>query len=279
MEYEVKRNQICKAFRHYLSGSPPQFHIDVREAVPRRINDWDDYFRIDLARFPSEDEFRRQLKEESVRQLVELFPVWRADETTFEEGRRAETLSAGRIYFNLFFDVAERIKCGDIMAHIDSPVDSMIVENLLFMTDHVEGPQEKLEIVADYFKSEHFAEVPYEWLSSCIFAVLRQKVKQGQYASPAKARRKLSGFFYDVQFVSAYLPYSDAMFIDSVLWEFLRDPRIDLSSKYKTRLFSRRNWEEFIDFLRNIEATKSEDVARALQLVHPKMQNNDPTSE
>lgn len=55
------------------------------------MNEWDDYFWFDVD-FPEFNiELTRQLKEESVTGLVDLFPRWRENERSFDEHWKLES--------------------------------------------------------------------------------------------------------------------------------------------------------------------------------------------
>lgn len=84
-----------------------------------------------------------------------------------------------------------------------------------------------------------------------------------------KNRDRFGGMFYDVRFIATYAPYCDAMVLDNLMYQYATDPLIDLPRRFGVRLFSRRNWREFLAYLDEIAASQSPDVARALEMIRP----------
>jgi hypothetical protein len=268
-EYKVKQVQISRGFERFLAGEKTEFAIKARDALPRDVNNWEDYFWIDIKIRPENIELRRRLKEEAVTKLISIFPDWRKDATTFDEDRRLESSDAAKNYLQQYGKMAERVAKGDFMAMLDSPVDSGIVERLMFHDQDGMNYADRLNRVIAYFNAPYFQEVPYEWISSGLFAVLKDRVKQGHYQNLDKAKERLSGLFYDVQFISTYAPYCKAMFVDNAMLDFVNDKRLGIANRFGTKFFARANWENFIQYLESIKEKKTEEFEWALTLVHP----------
>lgn len=59
----------------------------------------------------------------------------------------------------------------------------------------------------------------------------------------------------EVQMIGALLPYCDAMYLDRQCHGLvIESPVADRISAYRTKIFSGRNKDDFIDYLREIEA-------------------------
>lgn len=267
--YSVKKEQILRGFRRFLESDEGSYPIERSDTLPDDLNEWEDYFRIEVRRLPDGVERIREAKERSVGELIDLFPKWRSDNTSFEEDQAAELTTAGDIYVRFYLEMMERSLRGDFSAFIDSPVDTMIVESMLHYDRESIDFRGRMGRIGKFFCSRYFAEVPYEDISSGLFAVLKKRVKQGHYQNPGRAKKRLSGFFYDVEFIAAYAPYCDAMVVDSVMIDFVNDPDLQLSQRYGSRFFSRNNWAEFLDYLRAIGSKKTKELEWALRAVHP----------
>ena len=255
--YRINETQIFRGFERFLRSEKDSFPLKISDAIPDDINDWEDYFRIEVTRPPIDSHEIRSLKKESVRKLVELFPSWRLDSTTFEEDRATEIEESARIYVHSFLNMMSRLEKGDFDALIDSPVDTNIVESILQYNEKTIEFTDRMERINQFFQSLQFAEIPYEFISTGLFTVLKKRVKQGHYKNPRKARERLSGFLYDVEFISAYAPYCHAMFLDNAMADFVNDPDLRLSERYGTRFFSRSNWGEFLEYLEAVESKNS----------------------
>jgi hypothetical protein len=99
--------------------------------------------------------------------------------------------------------------------------------------------------------------------------VLRKRVRNGQFANREKAKEKLSGLFYDVDAISIYGPYSDAIFIDRAMHQWLEQGETEIGKKYSFRIFSAENWDAFHAYLGEIERSCSEEIRRYLPIVYP----------
>ena len=161
-----------------------------------------------------------------------------------------------------------RMASGDYDAILDSPIMSGIVRDMLSCIPNVfTNPTDK---IGSFFNSQHFANIPYQWLSVRFYAVLRSMVERGAYKNREKAIQRLSGFFHDVNHISAYAPYCDAFVMDQPMAEIARDERLNLKGQFGVKIFSLNNWEEFNDWLDTLEAQISDEHRNGLAAAYPK---------
>lgn len=267
--YDIKRRQIIQAFIQFSKKKQSSFQVNRDDALPNEINEWEDYFFVDVQQTPHNIDQTRKLKQKSIEELVNLFPAWQNGNKTFEEHQQYELQCAGNSYIEQYCQMALRIANGDLDAILDSPIDSNIVEAILQHIDNGKNLPSKLQIILSFFQSQHFARVPYEFIATGLVTVLRDRVKRGQFQNPEKAKKRLSGFFFDLDFIAAYTPYCDAMFIDNAMSEFAKDKRLDLEGKFGTKFYSRNNWNDFVAYLNSLQARKTKELFHALDLVYP----------
>ena len=269
-EYRIKQKQIIRAFRRFLAEDGTPFPIESSDALSSDVNQWEDYFAIDVDTIKDDPEVIRKAKEDTTSHLPDLFDAWRRKEHSFEDHLLFEYGSAGKVYIDSYIQMAARMASGDLTAAIDSPIDSQIVEVMLRELDENADPTASFQLVVDFFKSRFSREVPVEHISCGIVTVLRDRVKQGQYANSEKAKERLSGFFFDLKYISAYAPYCHAMYIDKEMHQFVKDDRLNIEDTYGTKFFSKSNMDEFVTFLQSIHAQKTDDLTRAIEMVYPK---------
>jgi hypothetical protein len=267
--YKVRVKQIVAAFVGYVERRPPVVTIDRSDVLEHKVDEWDDYFWWGLDIKPENIDQVRASKEEARSGLVELFPIWIKSTKSFEEHQAYEHRVIGEYYINAYLQKARRIVSGDSMAVIDSPIDSAVVETMINGMDPGIAFAARMSKIRSYFNSEHFASVPYEYISTGLITALRAKVKDGAYQNLEKAKSRLGGFLYDSEFISAYAPYCDAMFIDSDMHNLVCTEQLGLERKYDTRFFSKNNWEDFLRYLGEIEQGKNEALTIALKLAYP----------
>lgn len=257
--YNVEKTQIVSAFQAYLKDSSSTFELQPRHAIPSDIHEWDDYFRIDVGHYLNDIESMRDMKRKSVELLVDAFPAWQKSTLTFEQEVAHELDGAARKYLHSYATYAVRIATGDFSAVLDSPTMALVVETLLHCLPEGASPEELLRRIATFFLSEHFSEIPYQWLSARIYASLKDMVKRGAYAKRDAAQKKLAGFFQDVKHVSIYAPYCDAFVMDKSMAAVVADRRISLEGRYGVKIFSLSNWDEFLAWLNALEAQMSRE--------------------
>jgi len=268
-EYHVKEHQLHRAFKAFVHDEDPVHRIELGDALPNDLNKWDDYFWIDVGRFQTDIVAIRSAKDAAVTALLDAFPEWASRPSTFQEDVRIELRSGAQSYLTLYADYVKRIINGDATAMLSSPIDSLIVEQLMQYDAEHQTPSLRMQRIKAFLYSEHYANVPIDRISSEFFALLRQMLRHGAFSSRERAEKRFKGFFYDVRFLSAYVPYCDAMVVDTLMHRWATDPLIDLPARFGTRLFSRSNWHEFLAYLDEIERSVDHELEYALELVHP----------
>jgi len=126
-----------------------------------------------------------------------------------------------------------------------------------------------MQRIQAFFQSDYFANVPEVRIGSELFAFLRHRLRQGAYKDKNKNRKRFGGLIYDVRFISTYAPYCDAMVVDNLMYQWATDPLLDLPKRLGVRLFSRRNWDEFLGYLADLAANQRPEVERALKMIRP----------
>lgn len=267
--YNIESAQVLKAFAAYLKGDPAKHEIESADAIRGKLDAWDGYFFIDVGSYWHDVETKRRLKREAVDQLVTTLDSWQQSTRTFDEDIALEYHDAGRFYLQYYIDKVNRIRQEGVDAALGSPIMASMVG---YMRDHLpkDMPElEQLQRCADFFKSEHFAEVPHEWLSARLFATLKSMVKRGAYANRSEARKRLSGVFEDIKHISLHAPYCDAFVMDTPMAELVRQPSVGLESRYGARVFSLNNWDEFLAWLDALEANMSAEHLAGVEAAYP----------
>jgi hypothetical protein len=257
--YDVEKTQIVRAFQEFFADRPATFQLEQRDVVENNIHEWDDYFRIDVGRYIKDIELMRGIKQQSVESLVDLFPAWRQSTNIFDVDVALEIQGSANGYIEHYFKYAVRVARGDYAALLDSPINAHIVESLLHCLPDQMTPEVKLERIDAFFKSPHFMEIPYQWLSARIFATLKNMVKQGAYVDRDGALQRLSGFFHDVNHVSIYAPYCDAFIMDQAMASLVAHPHVGLENRYAVKVFSLKNWDHFLAWLDVLEADMTQE--------------------
>lgn len=267
-EYEVKKRQIHRAFQSFLANGPTGDSVERSDALRRDVNEWDDYVWIDVGNFSDEHDALKMRKDSGVEALLDAFETWASTDSTFEYDVLSEVHSSAMSYIAHYVDYVKRIAGGDPNELLSANENSMMVGGLLGYDDKLPAPL-RMQRVMEFFHSNHFANVPEVRIGSEFFALLRKKLRQGEFTNREKNRKRFGGLLYDIRFLSTYAPYCDAMVVDNLMHQFATDPLIDLPKRFGVRLFSRRNWTEFLTYLDELEANRSPAIDDALKMVRP----------
>lgn len=267
-QYHVEKTQVLKAFIAWRASKPVDYTLEERDAFFDEVHKWDSYFHVSVRGYQLDPDELRTSKENAVTGLVAIFDDWRKDATTFDDDIEAELRAAARGYVHAYTDLVARVGSGDFGALFYSPVRSSVVQTMMDILGKDTPVEDRLRTCGSFFTSDHFKNTPYHWLSARMFASLKDMVRRGAYRDPEEAKRRLKGFFYDVNHIATYAPYCDAIVLDSAMAELVSHPRVDLESRYGLRVFSRRNWQDFLAWLENLRNGLTPEMEEALNNIY-----------
>lgn len=268
-DYSVERTQILKAWDAFLKGQSSEYVFEKRDAIEGTLDEWDNYFRIDVGGYMRDVELKRVLKTQAVQELVKVFDEWQASTQTFEQDVALEIHDAGRNYVNTYLTKVNRISQGDFNAVIDSPIVATVVEHMLHWLPEEQLLVDRMRRCMEFFASEHFANVPYLWLEARMFATLKGMVKRGAHANREKALERLSGVFEDFKHIALYAPYCDAFVMDKAMAELVGQPTVGLGQRYGVEVFSLNNWDDLLAWLDGLQAGMSDEHKAGVATAYP----------
>jgi hypothetical protein len=269
-QYHVEKTQVIKAFQAWLKGRTPEYQIDERDAFVAEVHKWDGYFYIDVRGNQLDPDELRASKQKAIEALVAIFDDWRKDTMSFEQDVEVELLAGARGYVNAYSELVTRIGTGDFSALLHSPARSSVVENMMDILGRDKDFNERLRTCGLFLRSDHFKNTPFHWLSARMYATVKDMVRRGAYKNVEEAKRKLKGFFYDVNHIATYAPYCDGVVLDSVMAELVSHPNVDLENRYRVRVFGRRNWQEFLAWLEELKKGLTAEMDEALGYINVK---------
>lgn len=269
-DYDVETTQVTKAWSAFLKGKPPEYIFEDDDAIEGPLDQWDDYYRVDVSGYFKDVELNRSLKGQAVDGLIKAFDQWQVSTRSFKDQVALEIQVAGENYLRTYITMCDRMIQGDAAALYDSPIVSQVVERMLQWLPQEQPLIEKLERCAEFFRSKHFQLVPYHYISAHMFATLRSMVKLGAYGKREQARTRLNGVFQDINHISLYAPYCDAFFMDQPMAELVRQPSVDLERRYGVRVFSLNNLTQFFEWIDELERGMSDEHKVGIEAAYPK---------
>jgi hypothetical protein len=268
-DYKIEQTQVLKAWRAFLEQKEPEYVLEQRDAIRGELDRWDDYFHIDVGGYNRDIELKRAIKNETTDALLNVLESWRESSQSFDEAVALEIRDAGRQYVSTYLKMIQRYAEGDMQAAFDSPIIAKIVESMMRWLPKEQPFKERIEQCFEFFNSQYFSHIPNEWLSSHIYATIRDTVKHGAFSNREKARSALSGISDDIKHVSFFAPYCDAIVIDKFMANVVCRPTVDLPNRYGVRVFSLNNWEELLDWLNNLEQNMSDEHRAGVERAYP----------
>ena len=267
---DVQMREITEFASAYFEQRDPSLSFDVDDILEGQRNKWLPNIRVvvgmDYSQFAAGTRQRRESSGISVNRLMD---GWRAQGFGFDEvlsiesnayyDSRIEALKAWRENY-------ERAEAaGDIMAIMNQSMSHICRE--LQMLEHLfrkAGIPECSHDIArnSFWQWERNTEMPFGRILAYIFAALAGQVKAGRKKGVS------AGFMNDVEAISAYAPFVDAMFIDKECALLLTQGRPAKELSYRARIFSLTNREEFLDYLRELEAQANEEIRRHAKIMY-----------
>ncbi len=126
------------------------------------------------------------------------------------------------------------------------------------------GIQEKeaLNQTIEYLRSPSLKDIPFNKISSMLFAAIARKAAHGGMKKPPDR-----GNINDVAMISTLMPYCDAMFIDNICYNYLVEQPLCRELDYNTQLFSPNTKDEFIEYLEGVKNSASiEHIAKVKEV-------------
>lgn len=267
---DVQMREIQEFASAYLEQREPSVSVDVDEVLRGDRNKWLPNIRVvvgvDYSRFAPATRQRRDSAGASVNKLMEN---WRTQGLGFDEvlnielngyhHSRIEALKAWR-------ELYERAEAsGDAMTVMNASMSPICRElSLLDRLFKKAGIPEGSHDIArnSFWNWERNCEMPFGRILAYMFAALAGQVKAG------RKKGVTAGFMNDVEAVAAYAPFVDAMFIDKECALLVTQGRPGKELDFRARIFSLINREEFLEYLRGLEAQANTEVRRYAQIIY-----------
>lgn len=256
---EIKLHQAQRLFDLAQRGQPFDSAISRADGLDRDIDDWDDYFWIDVGRFTDDPERVRVNRARSHDQLISALAVWRANPKPFEAELLEEAAVYARDLWLIYVKWMQACATGSIDDMLNASDEVLIVQGLMARAAGDDDFMGQARRVAQFLGSAHFRATPYLDIASRLFAVLRKLARAG------RGDKRHAGVFGDINAVATYAPYCDAVFLDREMRRWTLDDDGQIARRYGFKVFSAETWAEFDDYLAEIDqgaAELSPDLAK-----------------
>ncbi len=263
---EIETAQLLTAIRDWL-GIPlrPDREESWREAFESDPHRWTADLTI-LASFKTSEQVvsgLRAAKSAMQRDMRSLYESWRTNPRPFEEDCAAEFEGYARGMMEAYRSLAGRCRF-DPRTPPGWHHGALLVHRLACEVASARpGVDDPAEAVQEFFKSKAIKAVPFLDIAARLWATIAQQAR-----NPKGPRTPKSGDHYDVRVLSLHAPYCDAMVVDNEFRAISSSGRVDLPARYCVRLFSPSILDDFLDYLREIEARMTAEHGEALISIH-----------
>ncbi len=257
----VEDIQVKKYFKNYILGK-----IDS-EALIEEIDCFDIYphswymkskaideFRLD---FPLKNEEVEEVKNANIKahnQLEEsTYLRWKnRDSKKFEELVLEEATAFGNEklwWFAKYYRYIKGLRENTAIEEMVKPPAFDLISELI----KIAKSNSSNIILKDFFNSKSILNVPCIRISSEYFASIARKLNKDSKNRYPRKSNPSPGMLSDSVSLSTFLPYCDAFFTDNENYALFQEKPLKIEKKkYNTEIFSKRNMDEFIEYLENI---------------------------
>lgn len=267
---DIQMREITEFAAAYFEQREPNLSFGIDDILDGERNKWLPNIRVfadvDYSQFAEGTRLRRDRTGTSVNDLMNN---WRAQGLGFDEvlnielnGYHHSRIEALRAWIENYERAEASGDCIAIMnlsmSHISQEL--LILERLFKKM----GIPESSQYIArnSFWEWERNSEMPFGRILAYMFAALAGQVKAG------RKKEVSSGFMNDVEAIAAYAPFVDAMFIDKECALLLSQGRPGKELNLRAKIFSLTNQDEFLEFLRGLEAQADDEMRRHAKIIY-----------
>jgi hypothetical protein len=259
---EIATNQEWKFAEAYIGGSgPPALTFNVDDVLSGGRNDWIPLYHIDVnsdySIFAPGLRKHRLTAENSLKSLAE---GWAKSRQTFDQILKHELSSYGSAMREALRDQVAKTQAALASNDPSSVLElrfglmSRYRQLAAMFVDRGVSPQDAFNEVSKFLDWPENQEQPAHKIFAYLIAALGWRVSSGQ--SPNIG----AGILNDFSAIATYAPYVDARFVDRQCASLLQQGRLRYELSYKARIFSMNNQQEFLDYLKELGDSATNEV-------------------
>jgi hypothetical protein len=260
---EIELSQALAFAEAYLQNKPaPSLNFDVDEILDGNRNDWLPDMHVtasmDYGIFAEELRIRR---EEAASNFAPLWQRWLRDKPTFSDVLNHELTDFSNAKRGALRHAAgraqEALEAGNGSNFVDKMSHPALNEfNHLKAMFKEAGfaPDQLTSKVYEFWDWPENQKMPVHRISAYLFAALARRLASGQKRLPSR------GMMNDVNAISAYGPFVDAMVLDNECASLLTEEPLRSQIKLKAKIFSTTSGAAFLSYLRQLELQTPDGV-------------------
>lgn len=247
----IKRFQIHNNFLEWLGEKPKE--ISINYVVHGTINEWQGRFRIsvDMGGEDQDAIDNNNFKNNLYNNMLGIFTRWQSEKNrNFKDWYEEERNAVGPSILKAYFQGLTKIKDGNydesILNFMTSFVSILITELSSLLKEKGYGENDSWLKLVEYFNSEYFKETPHIKITSMLYASIAKSAANGRKNPPTP------GMDSDIEVISCYSGYCDAMFLDKECHSYLNQQPLKDELGLGNKSYSVNNKEDFLKYLQSI---------------------------
>lgn len=269
---QIEQRQTHVALQAWLQGQAPTHDFNPEQVTSGGLNEWQDRLIITVSGGypPDMAETIRSARDQTHEALAEWFERCRqSPEKDFDHWLNVERQGCADGLIAAYRAWAER------QLEVGLGKRAFTMENLLPSppVNHFIGIRETLKArgftgdelgkqIHAFLNSDHFMDTPVNLIATRLFASIAHRAANGQKRPPNR------GMANDIGIVSSLLPYCDAMFIDNECRAMLENVPKKHAIPYATEIFSLRDGEALLEYLKRIEDHADKQILAEVREVY-----------
>ena len=269
---QIEWRQLNTTLVAWLDGKEPVYDLNPETITHGGVNDWQTPLIISVdATYPAD-------MVEGIRadrdRMHEAMAAW------FERRRKDEEKD-----FNHFFEIErDGLRTGMVGAYVqwrENQLEAFMGKRPFTLANlSASGAAQHFELIREvvegsgvtgdevgkqiqlFLDSDVFRDTPTNRISTLMYAAIAHRAANGQKKPPNR------GMANDIGIVSTLLPYCDAMFIDNECRALVENIPKKYGLSYPAQIFSRRDGDAFIDYLKGIEAVADPQMLQEVRDVY-----------
>lgn len=252
--------QIVALAQKWISQDLHEWNFDPQEITNGQLSEWRGHIQLTLNTgiIPGLPDELRDANRKKAERFSSVHAMWQNDkDLTFWDWFQEERLGLSKVLMEeatKTFQTKIQIQRQQLVPTIEDMLPHFnlrLLLNLHRLFREAGLPDEQaISKMWEFLTAEVLGEAPYVRISSMMFAAMAQLASRGK-KTPVKHP------FNDVDMISAYMPYCDAIFVDKEMESVLNEKPLPSELTYPTRVFSVRSKESFLSYLDQIESEAS----------------------
>ncbi len=273
----IRRFQLDEDFKNYLTSKSSDWKslLDTSDVLPGDWADWQDKLLITVDSLIKQKEIDsfKAIRLTTYENVKTIFNGWQQEKTKscldfFKEIASSYGAAIVKGYANMMAKYIQ-VSMGAREPTIDDVYsitneESILISSMLRYLPNGADDFENIKKIMTYLKSDRLETVPINEIYSAIWAAIAYQSSRGGRTTPPNV-----GMFNDVEMVGTLLPYCDAIFVDKDMYSLLNFGAVKkVLSKYKAKVFSLTNINDFFGYLEEIKKNTSKKHYETIKQVY-----------